>query len=153
EAKGVFPNVNIQDPNGDSSLLNILADYVDAPIPRKDADGVHYIVSDPYLCPSDIGDPDPDNNQSDPVWYTNGCSYDYWPGRFMTAAEIFFFPGAPDLCASSVTKAYENARIWPFLTDALRDQNGFPGWHKNRSKGAGPQQNALYFPDWHADWS
>jgi prepilin-type N-terminal cleavage/methylation domain-containing protein len=151
EARGIFPYVLIQGGQGDPTLLDLLADYVDASTPRKGDDGVHYIVADPYLCPSDVGDPDPDANQSEPVWYTNGTSYDYPPGLLMVAAEGFLF--SKDRATFAVTKAYEADRDWPFLTDAIRDRNGFPGWHKNRSKGAGPQQNALYFPDWRADWS
>jgi prepilin-type N-terminal cleavage/methylation domain-containing protein len=151
EARGLFPYVQIQEDDGDATLLDVLADYVDAPTPRKDDDGVHYIVADPYRCPSDIGDPDPDIPQSEPVWYTNGSSYDYLPGVAMIAAESFIFD--KDRATFAVTRAYEADRNWPFLTDAIRDKNGFPGWHRNRSKSAGPQQNALYFPDWRADWS
>ncbi len=33
------------------------------------------------------------------------------------------------------------------VTDAGTD------WHRNRSRGAGPRQNALYYPDWRADWN
>jgi prepilin-type N-terminal cleavage/methylation domain-containing protein len=142
DAKGLFPYVLIQGGDGDPTLLDVLADYVDAPAPRKADDGVHYIVVDPYLCPADNGDPE--NDQYDPVWYVNGTSYDYLPGILMIAAEGILF--SKDRAQFAVTRAYEADRAWPFLQDAK------DGWHKNRSKGAGLQQNALYFPDWRADW-
>jgi prepilin-type N-terminal cleavage/methylation domain-containing protein len=143
DAKGMFPSVLIQGGQGDPTLLDALADYVDAPAPRKDADGVHFIVADPYLCPSDNGDHE--NGQFETVWSVNGTSYDYLPGLFMIAAEGFLFD--KDRAQFAVTRAYQADRAWPFLTDAK------DGWHKNRSTSLGPQQNALYYPDWRADWN
>lgn len=143
DSKGMFPYVLIQGGQGDPTLLDLLADYVDAATPRKDADGVHFIVVDPYLCPSDNGDPE--NGQFETVWSVNGTSYDYLPGILMIAAEGILFD--KNRAQFAVTRAYQADRNWPFLYDAK------DGWHKNRNKSAGPQQNAVYYPDWRADWT
>src|SRR5687768_16249299 len=47
DSKDLFPMVRpLHDPGGsnpnDPSLLDVLADYVDAPLPRRDVDGVHF---------------------------------------------------------------------------------------------------------------
>ncbi|MCC6661818.1 MAG: type II secretion system protein [Phycisphaerales bacterium] len=122
----------------DPSLLDLLADYVDAPTPRKGDDG-YFIVTDPYRCPSDRASEDAELG-FEPKWRTDGVSYDYPPGIFMDFAEGIFVRNP----AYGVTKAYENDRAWPIVTDA-------GDWHKLRSTGSA--RNALYYGDLHADWS
>lgn len=124
--------------SNDPSLLDILADYVDAPVPRKGPDGL-FIVLDPYKCPSDISSNDEYVN-FEPLWRTDGVSYEYIPGVFMLFAEMLNVKHP----AFGVTKAYENDRRWPILADSA-------DWHKLRQDGV--PRNALFWPDMRADWS
>ena len=120
----------------DPSLLDVLADYVDAPIPRKDTDDKHWIVSDPFKCPSDKPDP----VSGEPLWRTDGVSYEYPVGIAMLFAEGIFVREPQ----KGVTKAYDNNRKWPLLVDS-------GDWHPLRTKK--PQRNALYWDDYRVDWA
>jgi prepilin-type N-terminal cleavage/methylation domain-containing protein len=139
DSKDLFPKVRpLHDPNGNSndpSLLDILADYIDAPIPRKDDDGVHYIASDPFTCPADL----PIGESGEPLWRTDGFSYEYLPGIFMLGAELLTVRDPQ----KGVSKAYQNNRKWPILMDAAE-------WHRLRRTGV--PKNAMYWDDYHADW-
>ncbi|MCC6675782.1 MAG: prepilin-type N-terminal cleavage/methylation domain-containing protein [Phycisphaerales bacterium] len=138
KSKGVLPMVRpLHDEThahlNDPSLLDVLSEFIDAPIPRKQDDET-YISTDPYKCPSDKGGSD-----GVPAWQSTGTSYEYYPGAFMFLAEIFLIPNP----AFGVTKAYENNRDWPVIAD-------FGDFHPQRK--TGKPRNCLFFKDWRADW-
>ncbi len=139
EARPLHPTPTGNDPQGsnDPSLLDLLRDYVDAPTPRAGDDGL-YIVSDPYRCPSDLGR---DAADGEPLWRTDGTSYEYFAGYWMLAAEMMTVRD-PQF---AVTRAYEADRRWPLLVDHGQ-------WHRLRREGNLPAQNALIYPDMRADW-
>jgi prepilin-type N-terminal cleavage/methylation domain-containing protein len=146
--KGIFPPVRpLHDPpvgpnepqQNDPSLLDLLSEYLAVPVPRRDDDGF-FIVTDPYKCPSDTTSSD-EASGYEPLWRTDGTSYEYVPGEFMLIAEIALFSRDP---AFGVTRAYEKDRPWHILVDA-------DDWHTLRKTGLA--RNALYFPDMRADWS
>lgn len=144
-SKGIFPDANpLQGPNpgggNPPELLQILSDYLDAPVPRSDGNG-RFIVTDPYRCPSDLASEDPEADFG-PLWRAIGTSYEYLPGYFMQFAETLGGVQA-SIRAFAVSRAYENDRSWAVVTDAQ-------GWHNVR--GSEIRQNALYFPDWRGDW-
>ena len=123
----------------DPSLLDVLADYIDAPVPRRGEDDL-FIVHDPYRCPSDTVSKE---TGAEPVWRTDGVSYEYIPGAFMLFSEALGSRN-PQL---SVSRAYESDRRWVILADHA-------DWHKLRRPESPLQQqrNALYYPDMRADW-
>ncbi|MFM9995401.1 MAG: prepilin-type N-terminal cleavage/methylation domain-containing protein [Phycisphaerales bacterium] len=126
------------EPTNDLSLLELLADYVDAPTPRRGPDGF-FEVHDPYRCPSDVSS----NGEAqgfEPVWRTDGSSYEYFPGELMLVSEMIFFVRKPQV---PVSRGYERDRRWPILMD-------FGDWHKLRR--VGDPRNALYYPDMRSDW-
>jgi len=125
----------------DPSLLDLLGVYLDATVPYKaDPDDPYFIVSDPYKCPSDLGENDPATDY-EPLYRSTGTSYEYLPGQFMVFAELL---GAKRP-AFGVSKAYQKVtRRWPVLAD-------FGQWHDVRATGAG--SNAVIFPDFSADWA
>jgi prepilin-type N-terminal cleavage/methylation domain-containing protein len=131
------------DPGGgnDPTLLDLLAAYIDAPLPREEQEG-YWIVTDPYRCPSDRSSKDEETGFR-PVWETIGTSYEYSPGVLMAMSEAAFDLSA-EQSAFAVTRAYEKDRTWPIMAD-------WDDWHKVRT--TGPQKNAVYFPDYHADWT
>ena len=143
--KEIFPRVtplhggtNTNDP----SLLDLLSDYLDAPAPhRADPNDPNspFVVNDPYKCPSDRAGAGANGNQQ-PVWETDGCSYEYIPGPFMLLGEILLVKDP----AFGVTKAYEKDRHWPIAADA-------DDFHKGRAGGS--KRNAVLFPDLQVDWS
>lgn len=145
DSKGLLPEVrplhsssaptHTNSEENDPSLLDLLADYVDAPTPRKGDDGL-YIVADPYKCPSDIGK---DSETGDAVWRTDGTSYEYFPGILMLGAELMTIRD-PQF---AVSRAYELDRRWSLLQDQGE-------WHKLRKDG--PPKNALTYPDMRVDW-
>lgn len=126
-------------PGNSPSLLDLLADYLDAPIPREGPDG-NMISSDPFVCPADRWGASGDEDDPRPVWMIIGGSYEYIAGLYMDFAELALDVRRP---AFAVTKAYENRRNWPVIADAY-------SWH--RLRGAGEQRNATFFPDFRADW-
>ena len=144
ESKEMFPRVNpvhgAGSPN-DPSLLDLLADYIDAPLPRhedpNDPNSL-FVVTDPYRCPADVAGAGRNQN-TDPVWATTGSSYEYFPGPFMLFAEALMIRNP----AMGVTKAYEKDRRWPIFLD-------YDDFHKLRARGTA--QNAVFFPDMHTDW-
>jgi len=148
-SKGLLPKVRpLHDstaPKNDPSLLDILGQFVDAPLPRDRGDGTFDVVA-PYKCPEDKWT-SKDDKAVPPVYETNGTSYDYQPGITMLAAELI--GGVrPEVVSFAVTKAYEKwhdmGRDWPILAD-------FADWHPQRKNG--PPRNGLYMGDWRADWT
>ena len=148
-SKGLLPKVRpLHDssaPKDDPSLLDLLGQYVDAPVPRDRGDGV-YIVTQPYLCPADKWSSDKDGNAVRPTYESTGTSYEYQPGYSMLAAELFGVRA--DAVAFAATKAYEKwqlmGRDWPIMND-------FGDWHTQRRSGV--PRNAVYMSDWRADWA
>lgn len=151
QSNGLFPIVRaLHDEGGnenDPSLLEVLADFVDVPVPRRGEDG-YWIVADPFQCPSDRygalpAPSDGDAAELEPAWRTVGTSYEYLPGGFVIVAEVLSGL-SPDRLMKGVTRAYENNRAWPILYDAQ-------DWHRERA--GGPHRNALLFSDYRADWN
>ncbi len=144
DSKDLFPRVTPLHGAGntnDPSLLDTLGDYIDAPAPRhEDPNNSNspYIVSDPYKCPSDRAGAGKNGNPQ-PLWETDGCSYEYLPGTMMMLAEFIRVKNP----AFGVTKAYEKDRHWPILAD-------YDDWHKTRARG--PFKNAVFFSDMQTDW-
>jgi prepilin-type N-terminal cleavage/methylation domain-containing protein len=144
DSKDIFPRVTPLHGNNtnDPSLLDVLADYLDAPAPHRENPNIRnslYVVTDPYRCPSDrpgMGK----NANADPVWATDGCSYEYIPGPFMLMGEMLTVKDP----AFGVTKAYEKDRHWPIAADA-------DDFHKGRA--GGTKRNAVLFPDLQVDWA
>jgi prepilin-type N-terminal cleavage/methylation domain-containing protein len=142
ESRGIFPYVrplHSGDPGGgnDPSLLDLLASYLDAPVPYRGPDN-YFVVSDVYKCPSDrVGD---ESNDFEPLWRTDGTSYQYLAGVFMLFAEGMGLRNPP----MGVTRAYEAQTDWPLAVDAGQ-------WHPLRKDG--PPANAVFFPDYRADWT
>ncbi len=116
------------DPN-DPQLLDVLADYIDVPPPRKDENGVLKVYP-PYLCPSD---------REDDAGRATGFSYEYWAGGLMLLRELFAADPNPP---GTVKRFYEANPKFPVLADAKP-------WHTG---GGQYDQNALYYGDWHVDW-
>lgn len=147
-SKGLLPRVRpLHDssaPKNDPSLLDVLATFVDAPMPRDRGDGTFDVVP-PYRCPMDAWSSDKDGKAVPPVYETSGTSYEYQPGIFMLAAEVLGV--RTDAVAFAVTKAYEKwkdtGHDWPILSDS-------GDWH--RHPGAVPR-NAVYMTEWRVDWA
>ncbi len=151
EAKGVLlprvrPLHNGSLPTGnDPSLLDVMAKYVDAPMPFETQPGSNeWVVSDPWRCPSDA--------QS---FRINGTSWEYPPASAMIGAELAFVP--VDNIQAAVSKAYEvHPTKLPILIDA-------DDWHNPRfdvnnresDPNFGAEQkwnrNGLFYGDLHAE--
>lgn len=145
KSKGILPIVRpLHDEQhahlNDPSLLDVLAEFIEAPVPRKQDDGT-YTSTDPYRCPSDR--PGSDGLTA---WQSTGTSYEYVAGGFMLISELALHITNPPL-AFAVTKAYENQQDLHVLAD-------WADVHTQRrtsSTNAKPR-NALFFNDWRADW-
>jgi prepilin-type N-terminal cleavage/methylation domain-containing protein len=145
-SKGILPQVlPLHDPDGnenEASLLDVLADFVDAPTPRRDADG-KFISSDPWTCPADRSSTDEASN-FEPSWRTFGTSFEYIPGALMMVAEVNLGIDRSKV-ARIVSGAYERApRSLAVLVDA-------DNYHDLRGGGL-EKKNALYYRDWRSDW-
>jgi prepilin-type N-terminal cleavage/methylation domain-containing protein len=151
ESNEVFPEVlaltqpNLPGQTNSSSLLDVMAAYVDAPAPRRsnpNDPGSHFIVTDPFLCPSDIASDDAATGNA-PIWAVWGTSYEYWPGYVIGYLQQFLVPRP----AEGVSKAYEffaeSGRDLPVLSDA-------DNWHPRSS---GEPRNSLFYTDMRADWA
>jgi prepilin-type N-terminal cleavage/methylation domain-containing protein len=138
----VFPKVNplhgSSTTANDPSLLDLLSEYLDAEVPRReDPAGSRsgtYIVADPYKCPAD-----PVGENGLTTYQEVGTSYEYFPAAFMLAGELLRWTNP----AFGVTKAYEKDRHWPLIVDA-------GDWHPQRP--IKPHKNAVFFPDMQTDW-
>lgn len=126
------------DSGNDKGLLDLLANYVDAPKPIEEADG-YYKSTDPYVCPSDRQSTDAASDFR-PAWQVFGTSYEYFPGTLMVFAEAQLLVADP---AQAISRAYQTRR-WPVLVDGS-------GWHRLRA-GNATRQNMLVYSEWRADW-
>jgi prepilin-type N-terminal cleavage/methylation domain-containing protein len=120
----------------DPGLLEVLEAYVDVALPREDPATGLFIAADPWTCPSD-----PVGSEGSRTWQLTGTSYEYIPGGFMVAAEVFLAVRNPQ---AGVSLAMRNERSWPVLTCAGE-------WHPLRA--TPPKRNALFYGDWRGDWS
>lgn len=147
ESKGVLPVVrpfHTGEPGGgsDPSLLDVLSQYLDTPVPRRPSPDVDFVLgkNSCYRCPSDRGGADP------ALWASTGTSYEYFPGQAMTATELFFAAESPQI-EKAVTRALElqaeGGTNFPLL-------NCGDDWHELRA--GGPARNTVYFPSMRADW-
>ncbi|MEO0715360.1 MAG: prepilin-type N-terminal cleavage/methylation domain-containing protein [Planctomycetota bacterium] len=149
QSDGIFPAVlpliDPEDGNqNDGSLLTLLADFIDVPTPRRNPnDDDYFIVTDPYLCPSDRSSEDADE-QFRPLHEVWGTSYQYVPGGF-----ILFLDTVEALRpAFGVTKAYEASTFpWPMLADGTWGTDG-PHWHP---RSGAPGVNGVFL-DGSAAW-
>ncbi len=128
-----------------TSLLDVMTEYVDAPAPRRsnpNDPASNYIVTDPFLCPSDIGSDDAATEFASihEVW---GTSYEYGPGVVIGFLEQLLVPRP----AEGVTKAYElfasQGRDLPVMSDA-------DDWHP---RSTGIPRNSLFYTDLRAEWA
>ncbi len=145
-SKGLLPQVMpLHEPAGnqnDPSLLEVLGQFVDAPTPRKDADG-RYLSSAPWICPEDLSSKDAESN-FEPTWRTFGTSYEYTPGAVMLVAETMMAIPREKVCRA-VSNAYERyPKPLPVVVDA-------DNWHTLR-KVSEEKKNAVYYGDWHSGW-
>lgn len=151
ESNDVFPQVlaltqpNLPGQANPTSLLDVMATYCDAPAPRRsnpNDPASNFIVTDPFLCPSDIASDDAATNNA-PIWAVYGTSYEYWPGYVIGYLQQFLAPRP----AEGVSKAYEyfadSGRDLPILSDA-------DNWHP---RATGEPRNSLFFTDMRADWA
>ncbi|HYE03696.1 MAG TPA: hypothetical protein VD963_10735 [Phycisphaerales bacterium] len=143
-SKDVLPNVRPlhgEENTNDPSLLDLLGDYVDAAPPEREPGTDFWIVTDPWRCPADLVGKD-EATQYQPVWRTDGVSYEYFPGILMFGAEMMFIRNS----AQAVTMTLMQPK---FATlPVLLDQDD---WHPLRRQG--PPRNALFLSDWRADWA
>jgi hypothetical protein len=134
----------LTDPDGnenDPALLQVLADFVDVAVPRREIEGdpnSRWIANEPWVCPEDRASEDAASGFA-ALHESFGTSYDYVAGAVIFASEIFeLFPGVPRSgIQKAVTRGLER-RDWPLLVDA-------DDWHPGRQP-----RNALYFPDMRA---
>lgn len=150
ESKGLFPLVRplhgtVVGPGNSPSLLELLPTYLDVDPPRKEDESnpdSFYIAADVFKCPADrvadVGD-----HEWEPAWRTEGTSYEYMPGLGMLAAELIAVRN-PQV---GVSKAYEKI----VETRPLAIMQDYGDWHKLRR--TPPQQNAVFYNDYHADWA
>jgi len=126
----------------DPSLLDVMAGYLDVPAPVRNPPETGYFEGyDPYRCPSDIVGKD-SATEFQPVWATDGVSYEYFPGILMFFAESLFLPNP----AEAVTWTLREPR-WAKMP-VLIDQDD---WHPGRARG--PKKNAMYLQEYRADWA
>ncbi len=138
----VLPLTDADGNANDPAMLEVLADYMDVPAPRREIPGdpnSYWIVSDPWKCPSDTESDDAASGYR-PVNEVFGTSYEYVAGKLIFASELFvLFPGADrPRIQKAITVGLER-RDWPILVDA-------DTWHDTKDG-----RNALYFPTMRAD--
>jgi prepilin-type N-terminal cleavage/methylation domain-containing protein len=163
ESRGLLPEVlPIVDPgnmidgdfvnSNDPSLLAILGNYIDAPLPRRDPDDPalpeerRWLVEHPYRCPQDRFSLDA-STDGRAVHESFGTSYAYFPGLVMLVLE---FTGA----ASAGELSRPVTRVWRDFIDSQRKRIDLPvlydadNWHR---RGNGSPRLASYL-DGRADW-
>ena len=138
----VLPLTDADGNANDPAMLEVLADYMDVPAPRREIPGdpnSFWIVNDPWKCPSDTESDDAASGYR-PVNEVFGTSYEYVAGKLIFASELFvLFPGADrPRIQKAITVGLER-RDWPILVDA-------DTWHDTKDG-----RNALYFPTMRAD--
>ncbi len=163
ESKGLLPEVlPIVDPGdavdgewvnkNDPSLLAILGNYIDAPLPRRDPNDPappeqrRWIAEHPYRCPMDRVSDDAESGNA-AVHESFGTSYAYYPGLAMLVLE---FTGA----ASAGELSRPVTRVWNGFVDSRKRAIDLPvlhdaaDWHP---RGDGAPRLASYL-DGRADW-
>lgn len=138
----VLPLTDSSGNANDPGLLDVLADFMDVPSPRRSIPGdttSPWIATDPWKCPADRESEDAASGFR-PVHEVFGTSYEYVAGKLIFASELFvLFPGATrPIIQKAVTVGLER-RDWPILVDA-------DAWHDTKEG-----RNALYFPDMRAE--
>ena len=138
----VLPLTDADGNANDPAMLEVLADYMDVPAPRREIPGdpnSFWIVNDPWKCPSDTESDDAASGYR-PVNEVFGTSYEYVAGKLIFASELFvLLPGADrPRIQKAITVGLER-RDWPILVDA-------DTWHDTKDG-----RNALYFPTMRAD--
>lgn len=138
----VLPLTDADGNANDPALLQVLADFMDVPSPRRETPGdpdSPWIVTDPWKCPSDTESDDAASGYR-PVHEVFGTSYEYVAGKLIFASELFvLFPGAPRTAIQKAVTVGLERRDWPLLVDA-------DAWHDTKDG-----RNALYFPTMRAD--
>ena len=138
----VLPLTDADGNANDPALLEVLADFMDVPAPRREIPGdpnSYWIVSDPWKCPSDK-ESDDSASGFRPVHEVFGTSYEYVAGKLIFASEVFvLFPGADRARIQKAITVGLERRDWPILVDA-------DTWHGHKDG-----RNALYFPSMRAD--
>ncbi len=151
DSKDLLPYVRpLHDPAGnanDPSLLDVMIAYLSIPAPERldpnDPHSPYQHVADVLICPSDRNGTDAATN-FEPVWRTDGWSYEYFAGEMMGGMrQLGVLPPVPQ---TAVSQLYQIPR-WKDLPVILDWQD----WHPLR-RGAVPR-NSLYYGDWHADWA
>lgn len=129
----------------DLSLLDVMANYLDVPIPEREVPGdatTPFVkVSDVFKCPGDVAGKDAASNY-EPLWRSSGVSYEYFAGSMMFGAWMATVRDP----AKAVTLTYEMPR-WKDLPV----MNCYADWHQLRRRGV--PRNALYFGSWNVDWA
>jgi prepilin-type N-terminal cleavage/methylation domain-containing protein len=140
----------------DPTLLDILAEFLDAPKPARDPSTPDeqplYNSTAPYVCPSDRGvrapSSDPTWSDAEPDWRINGTSYVFSPALTYPFIELAF-GATPDKNVRAHTTVWERwtelGKEPELVFDAvLIGSDDDPAWHKgdNGSKG-----QALYISD------
>lgn len=163
ESRGMLPEVlPIVDPgntidgdfvnSNDPSLLAILGNYIEAPLPRRDPDDPaaeedrRWLVEHPYRCPQDRYSQDA-TTDARAVHESFGTSYAYFPGLAMLVLE---FTGA----ATAGELSRPVTRVWNDFVDSQKRRLDLPvlydadNWHP---RGSGSPRLASYL-DGRADW-
>ena len=156
-SQGAFPLVEpIQDdgivnPNNDVNLLDILGDFIDAPIPRRDPsypdpETAPFLVEAPFICPGD------DGRHTDSYAELYGTSYYYVPGAvFQAIKTIYNMDVNPRVVARVWDLWKEKGKELPFLVGAcMLDDDPQAAFHP---RSGGPGANALFISDSRADWA
>ncbi|GAB4384086.1 MAG: hypothetical protein Kow0022_05590 [Phycisphaerales bacterium] len=156
-SQGAFPLVEpiqadgIVNPNNDVRLLDILGDYIDAPIPRRDPsyadqETAPFLVEAPFLCPGD------DGRHTDSYAEQYGTSYYYVPGAVFQAIKTIYNMDVNPRVVARVWELWrEKGKELPFLVGAsILDDDPQAAFHP-RTGGLGV--NALYISDSRADWA
>ncbi|MEZ6242512.1 MAG: DUF1559 domain-containing protein [Phycisphaerales bacterium] len=149
ESKGILPEVFpiiTPENNNEISLLDIMADYIDAPKPHRvdpNDPTSPWVVTDPYKCPNDKYSDDPAiQNRATHEEY--GTSYAYLPGAIYWWLELALNLQPP--YAKAVTSVWRQ-RIDQNAEPALVFD--FDDWHPRNDA---PGKNALFVSDGHVDW-
>ena len=151
DSKDRLPFVRpLHEPGGNQnnpSLLDVMVQYLSIQAPAhsdpNDTASPYINVADIFRCPSDRVGKDPTTAYM-PVWQSSGTSYEYFAGEAMLGALQAFVKDP----ALAVTLTYQMPR-WqtlPVIVD-------YDDWHPLRAKANSVPRNALYFGDWHVDWS
>lgn len=138
----VLPLTDAAGNANDPALLEVLADFMDVPAPRREDPSdpnSTWIVTDPWKCPADKESDDGASGYR-PVHEVFGTSYEYVAGKLIFASELFeLFPGVDRPRIQKAVTVGLETRNWPLLIDA-------DTWHDTKDG-----RNALYFPTMHAD--